>query len=137
MGFEYIEPSVEELNRRIAGGQVFVQSDLSGVYREYYAPVLPFEVEIAAKQPEISWEQWKTGPPTGFGYTSVPAPTPATPTPTPTPAPATLVVSQGGGNGDLSGILALGLLAAGLVGFRAGSGMRRWQPKRRSKRGKK
>jgi len=61
MGFAYVEPSVEELNRRIAGGKVFVQSDLSGQYTETYYDPLPIEIQTSLNQPVESWEQNKAG----------------------------------------------------------------------------
>lgn len=51
MGFAYVEPTIEELNRRIATGQVFVQSDLSGTYTEKYYDYTPAELQLQSGGP--------------------------------------------------------------------------------------
>lgn len=60
MGFPYVEPSIEELNERIAGGDVYVQSSLSGIYKEYFAPVLESERIQATGMPAVSGPEWST-----------------------------------------------------------------------------
>lgn len=45
--FRYVEPTIEELNRRIATGQTFVQSAMSGTYEEYYQPNTPVPGQYA------------------------------------------------------------------------------------------
>lgn len=59
MGFKYVEPTVAELNARIAGGKVFVQSDLSGTYTEKYYDPLPIEIQASLNQPVVSWEGYQ------------------------------------------------------------------------------
>lgn len=47
--FRYVEPTIEELNRRISTGQTFVQSAMGegGVYEEYYQPHTPVPVQVS------------------------------------------------------------------------------------------
>ncbi|MDP2989525.1 MAG: hypothetical protein Q8O57_03050 [Kiritimatiellota bacterium] len=51
--FAYVEPTIEELNRRIAAGQAFIQSTMgpAGEYEEYYQPTTP--VPTAVVPPEL------------------------------------------------------------------------------------
>jgi len=60
MSFVYVEPSIEELNARIAGGQVWVETDLGGTPGEPIIttyPLTPEEVQVAT-QPTVTFDDW-------------------------------------------------------------------------------
>ncbi len=159
MGFAYIEPTLEELNRRIATGQIFIQSDLSGEYREYYVDYLPSEIVSPTNQPIFI--EGRDGPVTiapdlgiipstvplvrtgisgAYPAQSVPVYTPgggssggagagATWQPTPTPG--------SGGSGDLISLGIMGILGLVLAGWSGGRGSRgRVRTRGRRKRGR-